>query len=157
LFLQQGELGFMVIELTPIGEVQNDIDSLNRVDEDTGISQIVVYEQFVPALDCIEGFSDILIFYWMDRLSPHERSIMKVHPQGREDMPLVGVFACRSPARPNPIGVTRVKLLERRDNVVEVSGLDAANGSPVIDIKPYIPRTDLTGEVVLPDWVGKLK
>jgi tRNA-Thr(GGU) m(6)t(6)A37 methyltransferase TsaA len=147
----------MVIELTPIGEVQNDIDSLNRVDEDTGISQIVVYEQFVPALDCIEGFSDILIFYWMDRLSPHERSIMKVHPQGREDMPLVGVFACRSPARPNPIGVTRVKLLERRDNVVEVSGLDAANGSPVIDIKPYIPRTDLTDKVVLPDWVGKLK
>lgn len=147
----------MAIELVQIGEVRNDIDSLNRADAGAGISEIIIYEQFAPALDCIEGFSDLLIFYWMDKLFPHERSIMKVHPQGREDMPLVGVFACRSPARPNPIGVTRVKLIERYDNLLKVSGLDAATGSPVIDIKPYLPETDLTGKVVLPDWVDKLK
>jgi tRNA-Thr(GGU) m(6)t(6)A37 methyltransferase TsaA len=148
---------FMVIELIPIGEVQNDIDSLDRTDAGAVISDIVIYEQFAPALDCIEGFSDLLILYWMDRLSPQRRSVMKVHPQGREDMPLVGVFASRSPARPNPIGVTRVKLLERHDNIVKVRGLDAANGSPVIDIKPYIPQQDLEDDMVLPDWVNELK
>jgi tRNA-Thr(GGU) m(6)t(6)A37 methyltransferase TsaA len=147
----------MVIELILIGEVKNDVDSLNRSDAGAGISEIVVYEQFAQALDGIEGFSDLIIVYWMDKLQPFERSVMKVHPQGRKDMPLVGVFACRSPARPNPIGITRVKLMEKRNSTLKVSGLDAVNGSPVIDIKPYIPRTDLSGDVSIADWVDRLK
>lgn len=145
------------MELTPIGEVKNDVDSLNRSDTCAGISEIIVYEQFVQALTGIEGFSDIIIIYWMDKLQPFERSIMKVHPQGRKEMPLVGVFACRSPARPNPIGITRVKLIEKHDNILKVTGLDAVNRSPVIDIKPHIPRTDLSGDVIVPDWIDRLK
>jgi tRNA-Thr(GGU) m(6)t(6)A37 methyltransferase TsaA len=61
---------------------------------------------------------------------------MKLHPKGNPDNPLVGVFASRSPNRPNPIGVTKVKLLEVRGNILVVKGLDALNGTPVLDIKP---------------------
>jgi tRNA-Thr(GGU) m(6)t(6)A37 methyltransferase TsaA len=61
---------------------------------------------------------------------------MKLHPKGNPDNPLVGVFASRSPNRPNPIGVTRVKLLKVNGNILTVKGLDAFNGTPVIDIKP---------------------
>jgi tRNA-Thr(GGU) m(6)t(6)A37 methyltransferase TsaA len=146
----------MPIELIPIGTVKNSINSLNRTDISTVISEIKVYKKYKQALDKIEDFSDILIVYWMDQLFHYERSVLRVHPQGRKDMPLVGVFACRSPARPNPLGVTRVKLLERSDTVLKVSGLDAVNGTPVIDIKPYIPRSDFSEEPRLPDWIDKL-
>jgi tRNA-Thr(GGU) m(6)t(6)A37 methyltransferase TsaA len=146
----------MSIELIPIGVVKNSITSLNKTDITTVTSEVRVYKKYKQALDRIEDFSDIIIVYWMDQLFHYERSVLQVHPQGRKDMPMVGVFACRSPARPNPLGVTRVKLLERSDTVLKVYGLDAINGTPVIDIKPYIPRTDLTEELRLPDWIDKL-
>ena len=147
----------MDIELTPIGEVKNEVESLTRADSNAPTSDVIIYEQFAQALDCVEDFSDLLIIYWMDKLFPYERLVMRVHPQGKKDMPLVGVFACRSPARPNPIAITRVKLLGRDGTTLKVSGLDAVNGSPVIDIKPYIPRNDLSGELRLPDWIEKMK
>ena len=146
----------MSIELIPIGVVKNSINSLNRTDVTAIKSEIRVYKKYKQALDNIEDFSDIIIVYWMDQLFHYERSVLQVHPQGRKDMPMVGVFACRSPARPNPLGITRVKLLERSDTVLKVTGLDAINGTPVIDIKPYIPRTDLSEELRLPDWIEKL-
>jgi tRNA (adenine37-N6)-methyltransferase len=146
----------MPIELVPIGIVKNSINSLNRTDASAVISEVKVYKKYKQALDSIEDFSDILIVYWMDQLFHYERSVLRVHPQGRTDMPLVGVFACRSPARPNPLGVTHVKLLERSDTLLKVSGLDAVNGTPVIDIKPYIPRANISEEPRLPDWIDKL-
>ena len=70
----------------------------------------------------------------------HRANVMKglrIHPQGRKEIAKVGVFATRSPCRPNPIGVTVVKLIERRHNVLKVKGLDAVNNTPILDIKPY--------------------
>jgi tRNA-Thr(GGU) m(6)t(6)A37 methyltransferase TsaA len=67
---------------------------------------------------------------------------------------LKGVFACRSPSRPNPVGLTVVELLGVEDNVLSVRGLDALPGSPVIDIKPYSPRSDCHPEAKAPDWAG---
>jgi len=75
---------------------------------------------------------------------------MKVLPRGKQNLPLVGVLASRSAAHPNPIGVATVKLLERRDNVLKVIGLDAIDGTPILDIKPYIP--DSPAEVHTPSW-----
>ncbi|MDD5082968.1 MAG: TrmO family methyltransferase, partial [Dehalococcoidales bacterium] len=72
------------------------------------------------------------------------------------DMPEVGIFAQRAKHRPNPIGVSAVKLISVRGNVLTVRGLDAIDGTPVLDIKPYFPSFDRVEEPSVPEWVGRL-
>ncbi|MGA7677696.1 MAG: tRNA (N6-threonylcarbamoyladenosine(37)-N6)-methyltransferase TrmO [Dehalococcoidia bacterium] len=143
----------MEINLTPIGFVRNNIKEPGIEDWRTVTSEIIIEENLKEALSRIDEFSHIIVIYWMHKLPPSQRSIIKVHPQANQNLPLVGVFASRSPARPNPIGVTTVKLLERRDNVLKVTGLDAINGTPVLDIKPYIPGDDSSTEAKTPGWL----
>lgn len=81
---------------------------------------------------------------------------MKVHPRGRVDIEEVGVFATRSPHRPNPIGLTLVKLLSKKGRTLTVRGLDAYDGTPVLDIKPY-DRRDTTRQFRVPAWWRKLE
>ena len=145
----------MNITLAPIGVVKNTIREPRRHDWQTVVSEIVVNEDLKEALSRIEEFSHIIVLYWMHKVSPSRRLVMRVHPRGRQDLRLVGVLATRSPARPNPIGVSTVKLLERRDNVLKVMGLDAVDGTPVLDIKPYIPGYDSPAKAKTPDWVTK--
>lgn len=120
------------------------------------ISELILNENFVECLDGIEEFSHIIVLYWAHQIPEEGRHLAKVHPGGRKDYPLVGVFATRSPVRPNPICVTTVKVVERNGNVLRVKGLDAVNGSPVIDIKPHLPSSDAPLNVKLPDWVKAL-
>lgn len=120
------------------------------------ISELILNEDFVECLDGIEEFSHIIVLYWAHQIPEEGRHLAKVHPGGRKDYPLVGVFATRSPVRPNPICVTTVKVVERNGNVLRVKGLDAVNGSPVIDIKPHLPSSDAPLNVKLPDWVKAL-
>jgi tRNA-Thr(GGU) m(6)t(6)A37 methyltransferase TsaA len=80
------------------------------------------------------------------------RGGLKIHPRGRKEIAKVGLFATRSPYRLNPIGVTVVKLLERRRNVVKVKGLDAANGIPILDIKPHT-YADVKRKIRTPEWI----
>lgn len=143
----------MDINLIPIGVVKNGIRTPQRRDWKVVASEIIVEEDLREALDNIDEFSHIIVLYWMHRLDSSQRSIKKVHPKGRKDLPLVGVLASRSPARPNPIGVAIVRLLERHDNVLRVIGLDAVDGTPVLDIKPYIPGYDSPTEAKIPNWV----
>jgi len=79
----------------------------------------------------------------------------KVHPRGNKKLPLVGLFATRSPNRPNSIGKATVRLIKREGNVLKVRGLDAIDGTPVIDIKPYLPRYDSVARAKVPWWVSK--
>ena len=143
----------MEINLTPIGFVKNSIKEHELKDWQTVISEITIKEDLKEALSRIDEFSHIIVIYWMHKLPPSQRSITKVHPKGNHTLPIVGVFASRSPARPNPIGITTVKLLERRGNVLKVTGLDALDGTPVLDIKPYIPDDDSTTETKTPGWL----
>jgi len=115
------------ITLRPIGVAY-------RTDEEN-VMRIEVYTEYTEALDGIEKLTHINVLYWMHRLTENDREKLKVHPRGDMDRPLTGVFATRSPVRPNPIGLTRVELLKREGNVLFVKGLDALDGSPVIDIK----------------------
>ena len=108
-------------------------------------------------LDGLEEFSHIIVIYWMHRVSPYGQVPLKVHPGGSKELPLMGIFATRSPHRLNPIGATIVRLLERRDDILKVERLDAIDGTPVIDIKPYIPRYDLENDAKVPSWLGKRK
>ena len=78
------------------------------------------------------------------------------HPQGRDDVPYVGIFACRCPQRPNRIAISTVKLVGRYGNSIKVKGLDIVNGTPIIDIKPYTPQYDRVEKAKVPDWVKRL-
>jgi tRNA-Thr(GGU) m(6)t(6)A37 methyltransferase TsaA len=144
------------VSLRMIGSVKNGINQ--RPDSGWGdvVSEITIASSLTEALDGLEEFSHVVVVYWMDRVPPLAQVPTKVHPRGRQDLPLVGLFATRTPHRLNPVGVTVVKLLERRGNVLKVRGLDALDGSPVVDIKPYMPRRAAIIDARTPSWEKKL-
>ncbi len=121
----------------------------------TLISELIIDNDLAGILDGIEEFSHLIVLYWAHRVPPEGRSILKVHTKGQKDFPLVGVFADCSPARPNPVCLTTVRLLERRGNILKVEGLDAVDGSPLIDIKPYNPMYFVQGEIKVSPWMQK--
>ena len=120
------------------------------------ISELVIDSDLAVILDGIEDFSHLLVLYWAHLVPPEGRSIIKAHPMGRKELPLVGIFATCSPARPNTICATVVRLLERKENVLKVEGLDALDGSPIVDIKPYNPSYYANGDVKVADWMERI-
>jgi tRNA-Thr(GGU) m(6)t(6)A37 methyltransferase TsaA len=120
-----------MLNLEPIGFVRNGEEE--STDFSDVVSEIVIRKELAEGLFRIDEMDEIDVLFWFDRSSGSQ---MKVHPKGNPDNPLVGVFASRSPNRPNPIGVTRVELLSVEGNILTVKGLDALNGTPVIDVKP---------------------
>ncbi len=120
------------------------------------ISEIVIETCFDGILDGIEEFSHILVLYWPHLVPEESRSLLKVHPMGRTDLPMKGIFSTCSPARPNPILVTAVKLLSRVGNTLSVEGLEAVDGSPIIDIKPYMTHYYRPEGVAMAGWMEKL-
>jgi tRNA-Thr(GGU) m(6)t(6)A37 methyltransferase TsaA len=143
------------LEVEPIGWVRNDISDSQDVAWEEIESQVVIEERFSEALEGLEEFSHIIVIFWLHKRK-EESPPLKIHPEQREDMPLVGVLATRAPVRPNPIGLTVVPLLERRGNILVVRGLDAYDGTPVLDIKPYLPKGDHIPEAKIPEWLRRL-
>ncbi len=118
-------------------------------------AKVWIFPEFCDALKGIEGFSHVIILYWIHlRDNEKERSILQVIPRGRANGVKVGVFACRSPSRPNPIGLCVVKLMKVEDCRLTVKGLDAFEGSPIVDVKPYIPRRDAVSNAYTPEWLS---
>jgi tRNA-Thr(GGU) m(6)t(6)A37 methyltransferase TsaA len=122
-----------------------------EVNNRSKILEIVLQGDLVEALEGIVGFSHLFVMFWMHEISNEERKTLKVHPRGRRDMPLLGVFATRTPNRPNPIGLTLVELLKVEGNVLTVRGLDAFDGTPILDIKPFDPW-DVAKDARVPEW-----
>jgi len=141
--------------LEPVGFVKTDAVG-NEVRDKKVISQIVFHEKLTEALEGVEEFSHLFVLFWLHGISDKGKQGLKVRPRGRRDMPLLGIFATRTPHRPNPIGLTRVKLLKVEGNVISVQGLDAFNGTPVLDIKPF-DSWDTTEDFKVPKWWMKLK
>lgn len=136
------------ITLNPIGEVKREGDR----------TILEILPQFTPALDGLAGFSHVWVFYWFhENDRPEERATLKVHPRRDPANPLTGVFATRAPVRPNLIGLTACRLLKVTGNVLEVADLDAKDGSPILDLKPYIPKGDSIPEAITPEWVKRLR
>jgi L-fuculose-phosphate aldolase len=103
-------------------------------------AEIVVDPSFLPAMDGLDrGRGKIVVLCWMHRA---DRVRLKVHPQGQEELPERGVFSTRSPHRPNPVTLHTVTLLSIEGNVLRVRGMDAIDGTPVIDIKSHSPELD---------------
>lgn len=143
------------IKMKPIGYVRR-ASKEEDVKDRSLISRIVIRKDLVEALKGIEDFSHIFVVFWMHQVPKEETKILKVHPRGRTDLPLLGIFATRTAFRPNPIGLTLVELLERKNNVLVVKGLDALDGTPVLDIKPYNSR-DIVLDARVPEWHKKLQ
>lgn len=102
-----------------------------------GKTTIVIDKKYQPALLGVEELSEIWVLYWFDRNdTPARRSILQVHPRGNPANPLRGVFATRSPVRPNLIALSRCKILSVEDNVIEIDQIDALPDTPVLDLKP---------------------
>ncbi|MBA7660971.1 hypothetical protein ES703_68980 [subsurface metagenome] len=140
------------MSLKAIGVVSNGIKQPLRRGWREVVSEITVDSELTEALDRLDEFSHIIVLYWMHQL-PAKKLSLKVHPMGNRELPLVGRFATRSPSRPNPVGQATVELLGRRGNVLKVKGLDAIDGTPVIDIKPYIPGYDSASDAKAPPWM----
>ncbi len=116
-------------------------------------AKIRVFPEFCSGLKGVEGFSHLIILYWIHlRDSEKERHTLLVFPRRHRANVETGVFACRSPSRPNPIGLCVVELVEVENCVLTVRGLNAFEGSPLIDIKPYIPKIDSFPEARIPNW-----
>jgi len=99
--------------------------------------KIEIFEDFSKGLKGIENFQYLWIIYWLDKISRDQRKILQVHPMGNLSQPKRGVFTTRSPVRPNPIGLTKVRLVKREGEILTIQGLDAFEGSPVLDIKSF--------------------
>jgi len=143
--------------LKAIGIVRNGIKQALPAKSDWGkiVSDIVIDSTLAEALDGLEEFSYIIVLYWMHQVVSGKVPL-KIHLRHRQELPLVGLFATRSPNRPNPVGKATVRLLQHQGNILKVKGLDAIDGTPVIDIKPYMPGYDSATNAKIPRWMTNL-
>ena len=141
--------------LKPIGVVKTTAIG-DEVRDKTRTSQLVIQEDLTAALDGIDGFSHFFVLFWLHKTSADQRKLLKVRPRRRKDMPLLGIFATRTMTRPNPVGLTLVELIKVEGNVLTVRGLDAFDGTPVLDIKPF-DSWDTAQTAKVPEWWIKLK
>ena len=122
---------------TPAVQTVYAVHPIGWVRKAEGGTTIVIDERYRPALLGVEALDAVWVLYWLDRNdNAAGRSVLQVHPRGDPQNPLRGVFATRSPFRPNLIALSRVKILAVRDNVIEIDGIDAYPDTPVLDLKP---------------------
>jgi len=149
----------MALEMIPIGTVRNDRG--DAIDDDWDlINSVIQLDLDVVDETATAGlwtFSHVEVVYVFDRLDPAEVVRGSRHPRGNVEWPEVGILAQRAKHRPNRIGVTVCELMAvRPGGVVEVRGLDAIDGTPVLDIKPYMTEFGPRGDVIQPDWSREL-
>lgn len=144
------------MELRPIGFVESPVTE--PVDENWGgvVSRILLTEPWGRGLKGLEEFSHLVIVFHLHRAAHDPQTDLVRRPRGRADMPEAGIFAQRAKHRPNPIGITAVRLLEIQGSTLIVRGLDAIDGTPVLDIKPYVPDFDRVSRARVPKWMKEL-
>jgi tRNA-Thr(GGU) m(6)t(6)A37 methyltransferase TsaA len=124
------------------------------VDTDGETATLKVYPQYCDGLKDISSYSHLIVLYWAHlRDNETERQTILVFPRRHGRKVKTGVFACRSPSRPNPICLCVVELLEVEGCSLKVRGLDAELRSPIVDIKPYHPHSDSIPNAKFPEWV----
>ncbi|WP_077147152.1 SAM-dependent methyltransferase [Sphingopyxis sp. KK2] len=146
------------ISLTPIGHVRG--GRAAAIDDDWGASRASITLDpvaFTPdALAGLADFSHAEVIFLFDRVPPEKIESGARHPRGRQDWPLVGIFAQRGKNRPNRLGLTTCRIVAVEGLSVEVEGLDAIDGTPVLDIKPVMAEFLPRGTVRQPDWSREL-
>ena len=104
----------------------------------------------------LSDFSHLELIFFMDKVNPKNIVTDARHPRNRLDWPLVGIFSQRGKNRPNQLGLTVCKILEIERKKIFVSGLDAVDGTPILDIKPYVKEFGPRGKIVQPEWMSQL-
>ena len=113
-------------------------------------------DPYKEALMGLEEFSHIVVLCWFYKSdTPEGRGTLKVHPRNNPENPITGVFATRSPLRPNPIALFTCKILRIEGNRIVIDRIDAFDGTPVIDIKPCITDLDFAADIKIPDWARR--
>lgn len=143
------------IVMKPIGYVHNDVANKKDVSWGQDVSVIELEEEYYAGLEGLSDFSHAIILYHLDKAVYDKEKHLQRRPQNREDMPLVGIFSQRGKDRPNRIGMTSVQIVNVEDTQLTVKGLDAIDGTAVLDIKPYYPVYDRK-DAVVPEWVDRL-
>ncbi len=134
---------------------RGDVISIGVVESVDGeVSVVRVYDRFCEGLHRLSTFSHVIILYWFhNRDNEEHRSVLRVTPKRHKGAPEVGVFASRSPSRPNPIGLCVAELVAVDGCRLKVKRLDAETGSPVIDVKPYLPLADSVPDAQVPEYM----
>jgi tRNA (adenine37-N6)-methyltransferase len=139
-----------------IAEVYS-IQPVGQVTKSSEKTALKIFPQFRDGLLGLNGFSHVLVFYWFDKNdTPEKRATLRVHPRGDKANPLTGVFATRSPFRPNLIGLSVCRIRSVDDAGITVDDIDAFDASPIIDLKPYIPTVDSVPGASVPEWMKKI-
>jgi len=146
----------MTLTLTPIGTVRSPQNEMSKGGWAKIESRIELEPQYAGGLAGLSEFSHILVTFALDRAKFVMAEHLTRQPRGRADAPRLGVFSQRTKFRPNPLGITTVELLGVEGNVLRVRGLDALDGTPVLDIKPYIPMFDGVANPRVPPWVDAI-
>ncbi len=139
-------------ELVPIGTIHKNDNEI----------WLEIFNEYAAAMLNLEYFSHIITLWWISGMDTKEnRKNLQGHPKVKPNeniqVPLSGVFTTRSPRRPNPIGLTIVKIIKIEENRIFIAHHDAFDNTPLIDIKPYIPNSDCILNVKLPEWFAILK
>lgn len=143
------------IIMNPIGYVKNNVQNKKDVAWGEDVSTIILNDEYYTGLKGLEDFSHAIIIYYLDKAEFQKDKHLQRRPQNREEMPLVGIFSQRGKDRPNKIGMTSVQIISVDDASLVVKGLDAIDGTPVLDIKPYYPVYDRK-DANVPEWVNRL-
>jgi tRNA-Thr(GGU) m(6)t(6)A37 methyltransferase TsaA len=145
------------IEMTPVAVVRG--GRVEAIDDDWGAVEATIEldDRFPPdAIAGLEEFSHLDVVYVFDQVDPDDVNVGARHPRGNPDWPAVGIFAQRAKARPNRIGVTTCELVSVDERSIVVRGLDAIDGTPVLDLKPHVVEFGPRGEVRQPVWIQEL-
>ena len=140
---------FLAVLIMSVSQVQSDgadaeakpakqftVYPIGWVRKTEGRTMIAVDKKYQRALLGLDQFSHVWVLYWFDRNdTPEKRSILQVHPQGKRENPIRGVFATHSPVRPNLIAMSRCKIISVKENVIEIEDIDAFPDTPVLDLK----------------------
>ena len=131
-------------QIFPVGVIRKKEDTI----------WVEIFEPYSDALLGLEDFSHVQVLFWFhENDTTDRRKTLRVHPRKDKTIPLTGVFATHSPRRPNLIGLTICKINSIRGRRIEIEDIDAFDGTPVIDIKCYIPGSTSGSDVRVPDWV----
>ncbi len=135
-----------VYKIYPIGSIHKENDENVRIEIDN---------EYIDALLGVDGFSHLVVCYWFDKNdTPEKRKVLQIYPRKDKKNPLTGVFGTHSPMRPNLIAISFCRNLAIENNTIFIDRIDAFDGSPVIDIKPYIPDDALmSADIKVPDWI----
>jgi len=133
-------------QISPVGFIRREGESI----------QIKILPEFTPALKELDTFSHAQVFWWFSKFQDKASRKTTQFDKMPFEAPSLGVFSCRSPMRPNPIGLTTVKILEvdHDQGLVKIADMDAYDGTPVLDLKAYIPHCDRVKDVKVPEWAA---